>query len=424
MPESDPTTLVVPTTSISSQLDPVSPNAGNQLYVVRKGKVALVDAGTGELRDFAGRPRHRSRSPRSPSRSPTPTSPRSPPAARGSSRRRRRRPAGRPGRSCPGSRGWRGRSSPGSGSCGRWAARTAGSSCGASSTTRPTVVNAPELAGRDITAFRFSPDGVRIAFLERTARWLADRGRPGQPGRRVDIEGAARARHHPGRHAAADAAARTSAGSTRPTCSCSGRRTTKETASPYAVSEDASTITDQGEALVLGPGRSVAVLLRTQSAIVRSSERADLARPGHDLGAVRRGRRRGRLPGLTRRAGRPQDGSGRRSGRPQAAAGSGTSGGPRATTLLDVTADPSVRSLALARPPPATCCSARAATAAAAPAWTLCDDCRADLAASRGPARRAPTPARRASRGPGRRGRTTRWPAVWSARTRNVPRWV
>jgi len=49
-----------------------------------------------------------------------------------------------------------------------------------------------------------------------------------------------------------------------------GSATAKEAAGPYAVSEDASTITDQGEALSWDPVE-VAVLLRTQSAIVRSS---------------------------------------------------------------------------------------------------------------------------------------------------------
>ena len=49
-----------------------------------------------------------------------------------------------------------------------------------------------------------------------------------------------------------------------------GSATAKEVAGPYAVSQDASTITDQGEALAWDPVE-VAVLLRTQSAIVRSS---------------------------------------------------------------------------------------------------------------------------------------------------------
>ena len=43
----------------------------------------------------------------------------------------------------------------------------------------------------------------------------------------------------------------------------------KLTVSPYAVSEDASTVTDQGEALSWNPTQ-LAVLLRTQSAIIRS----------------------------------------------------------------------------------------------------------------------------------------------------------
>ena len=49
-----------------------------------------------------------------------------------------------------------------------------------------------------------------------------------------------------------------------------GSPSEKETAGPYAVSQDASTITDQGEALSWNPAQ-VAVSLRTQSAIVLSS---------------------------------------------------------------------------------------------------------------------------------------------------------
>ena len=131
------------------------------------------------------------------------------------------------------------------------------------------VVDAPDLEGRDVTAFRFSPDGVRIALLERTASGTQVLVGRVNRGDRVDIE-------------ALRVLNTAQSGSTQQLKQLRdvswldgthllvlGSADEKLTASPYAVSEDASTITDQGEALSWNPTQ-VAVLLRTQSAIILS----------------------------------------------------------------------------------------------------------------------------------------------------------
>ena len=98
----------------------------------------------------------------------------------------------------------------------------------------------------------------------------------------------------------------------------------KEAAGPYAVSEDASTITDQGEALSWDPverRRPAAHPVGDRP----QQQRADLARPGHHVGAVRRRRPGGRLPRLSRSCRRRPQGRPRaRHPRPQAAGGGGT----------------------------------------------------------------------------------------------------
>ncbi|MGI3780417.1 MAG: LpqB family beta-propeller domain-containing protein, partial [Janthinobacterium lividum] len=133
-----------------------------------------------------------------------------------------------------------------------------------------TVVDAPELAKRDITAFRLSPDGVRIAFLERTSsgsRILVARVNRGD---RIDVQGLRQLDT-----AQADPPQLTQfkdlgwLDATHLLVLASAKA--KDPASPYAISEDASTITNQGEALSWDPDQ-VAVLLRTQSAIVRSRD--------------------------------------------------------------------------------------------------------------------------------------------------------
>ena len=268
VPESDPTTLVVPTTSISSQLDPVSPNAGNQLYVVRKGKVNLVDAGTGELRPFAGQLGSDPVTSLAVSVTDTDLA-----AVTANGTRLVETPtAAAGGKARTVLSGVEGLARPQFTRFGElWAL---GREDGRQRMWRivdgkKALVEAPDLEGRDVTAFRFSPDGVRIAFLERTATGTQVVVGRVNRGDRVDIE-ALRVLN----------TQQTSLPELKRLVDVGwldgthllvlGSPDTKEAASPYAVSEDASTISDQGEALSWNPVQ-VAVLLRTQSAIIRSS---------------------------------------------------------------------------------------------------------------------------------------------------------
>ena len=268
VPESDPTTLVVPTAAVSTQLDPVTPNAGNQLYVVRAGKVSWVDSGTGELRPFSGD--LGSEPVRSLAVAVTDTDLAA--VTAGGTRLLTTTTAAAGARARTVLSGVDSLARPQFTRFGElWAL---GRKDGRQQLWRivggkATAVTAPQLEGRDITAFRFSPDGVRIAFVERTATrsqlWVGRVNR----GDRVDIEGLRRldttqtilpklvqmrdvswldATH----------------------LLVLGSATAKEAAGPFAVSEDASTIIDQGEPLSWDPV-DVAVMLRTQSAIVRSS---------------------------------------------------------------------------------------------------------------------------------------------------------
>ena len=266
VPESDPTTLVVPVTAISSQLDPVSPNAGNQLYVVRGGKVFLADASSGTLRafggDLAGQPV------RSLAVSVTDTDLAAVTAdgtkllqttTAGTGTKARTVLSGVSNLSRPqftrfgelwalGRQGGRQR---------LW--RVEG---------KPAMVQAPELENLDITDFSFSPDGVRIALVARTpqgSRLLVARVNRGDG---VEIGGL---RELDTKQAQTPQLTRfKDVGWLDATHLLAlGSATGKEPAGPYAVSEDASTITDQGEALSWNPV-SLAVLLRTQSAIVLS----------------------------------------------------------------------------------------------------------------------------------------------------------
>ena len=273
VPESDPSTLVVPISAISSQLDPVSPNAGNQLYVVHDDAVALVDAGTGELRPFKG---DLGPDPvRSLAVSVTDTDLAA--VTLGGTKLVQTTTAGAGARARTVLSGVEGLVRPQFTRFGElWAL---GRQDGRQRLWRivdgkQTVVAAPELEGRDITAFRFSPDGVRIAFLERTAKGSRLAVARVNRGDRLEIDGL--------RQLSTTQTSTALASTPRLTTLKDvswldathllvlGAPSAKETAGPYAVSQDASTITDQGEALVWDPV-DVAVLLRTQSAIVRSS---------------------------------------------------------------------------------------------------------------------------------------------------------
>jgi len=273
VPESDPSTLVVPISSISSQLDPVSPNAGNQLYVVRDGTVSLVDAGNGELRPFRG---DLGPDPvRSLAVSVTDTDLAA--VTLGGTKLVQTTTAAAGARARTVLSGVDGLVRPQFTRFGElWAL---GRQDGRQRLWRivdgkKTVVQAPELEGRDITAFRFSPDGVRIAFLERTAAGSRLSVARVNRGDRLDIDGLRQL------STTQTGTAQVSAPQLTVLKDVSwldathllvlGSPSAKEPAGPYAVSQDASTITDQGEALSWDPV-DVAVLLRTQSAIVRSS---------------------------------------------------------------------------------------------------------------------------------------------------------
>jgi len=266
VPESDPTTLVVPTTAISSQLDPVSPNAGNQLYVVRKGRVGLVDTTSGDLQPFRG------------DLGPDPvgslavslTDTDLAAVAAGGTRLVQTTTAGAGARARTVLSGVSDLLRPQFTRFGElW---TMGRQGGEQRLWRvgdeATVVHAPELRGRDITAFSFSPDGVRVAFVERTrsgSRLLIARVNRGDT---VDVE-AVRALDTQQKQSQQLARLTDVSWLDATHLLVLGASTAKEAPGPYAVSEDASTISDQGEALAWDPVE-VAVLLRTQSAIIRS----------------------------------------------------------------------------------------------------------------------------------------------------------
>jgi hypothetical protein len=268
VPESDPSTLVVPTTAISTQLDPVSPNAGNQLYVVRDGKVLLVDAGNGELRPFAGDLGADPVTALAVSVTDTDVAA----VTGGGTRLVQTTTAGAGARARPVLTGVEGLVRPQFSRFGElWAL---GRQDGRQRLWRivdgkPQRVNAPELDRRTITAFRFSPDGVRIAFVEKTATGSRVAVARVNRGDRVDIE--APRELDTAQTGATQLKELKDIGWLDAThLLVLGSASAKDTAGPYSVSEDASTITDQGEALSWNPVE-VAVLLRTQSAIVLSS---------------------------------------------------------------------------------------------------------------------------------------------------------
>ncbi|MGI3783053.1 MAG: LpqB family beta-propeller domain-containing protein, partial [Janthinobacterium lividum] len=268
VPESDPSSLVVPISAVSTQLDPVSPNAGNQLYVVRGGKVNLVDAGSGALRRFAG------------DLGPDPVSSLAvsvtdtdlAAVSAGGTKLLSTTTAGAGAKARTVLSGVNALARPQFTRFGElWAL---GRKDGRQLLWRiadgkAAEVRAPDLVGHVVTAFRFSPDGVRVAFLERTAtgsRVLVGRVDRGD---RVDIQDVRQLDP-------------TQADTSRLTrlrdvtwldathVLVLGSATSKGLDGPYAISEDSSTITDQGEALGWDPVE-VAVSMRTQSAIVRSS---------------------------------------------------------------------------------------------------------------------------------------------------------
>ncbi len=267
VPESDPTTLVVPVGAISSQLDPVSPNAGNQLYVVQDGTVALADASTGELRPFSGDLGGASVSSLAVSITDTDLAA----VTDGGTRLVEATTAGAGTKARTVLSGVSGLARPQFTRFGElWALGRRG---GRQQLWRVVggaePVRAPELDGRDVTAFSFSPDGVRVAFLEsvrgrsRLLVGLVDRGDG------VEIRGVTEL---------------DTTQSDKPQLTqlrdlawldathvlVLGAATAKDPAGPYAISVDASSVVDQGEALAWNPVE-VAVLLRTQSAIVRSA---------------------------------------------------------------------------------------------------------------------------------------------------------
>jgi hypothetical protein len=269
VPESDPTTLVVPTTAIPTQLDPVSPNAGNQLYVVRGGKVALVDAASGDLRPFSGELGPDPVTALAVSVTDTDLAA----VTRGGTELVTTTTAGAGVRARPVLTGVQGLVRPQFTRFGElWAL---GEEDGRQQLWRivdgkKQRVSAPELDGRDITAFRFAPDGVRVAFLERTPQGSRIAVARVNRGDRVDIQGLRELDT-----TQAETPQLTRLGDVgwidATHLLVLGSATAKDPSGPYAVSEDASTITDQGEALSWAPVE-VAVLLRTQSAIVRSSD--------------------------------------------------------------------------------------------------------------------------------------------------------
>ena len=269
VPESDPTTLVVPTTSISTQLDPVTPNAGNQLYVVRDGKVFSVDDTSGELRPFAGD--LGSEPVRSLAVAVTDTDLAA--VAAGGTKLVATTTAAAGARARTVLDDVDSLARPQYTRFGElWALgrRNGRQRLWRIVDGRPTAVTAPQLDGRDITAFRFSPDGVRIAFVEQTAKgsllWVGRVNR----GDRVDIEGL-RALNIRQDKLPKLVRLKDVSWLDATHLLVLGSATAKEAAGPYAVSEDASTITDQSEPLSWDPV-DVAVLLRTQSAIIRSSD--------------------------------------------------------------------------------------------------------------------------------------------------------
>ena len=268
VPESDPGSLVVPTTAVSSQLDPVSPTAGNQLYVVRDGAVALADADTGDLRPFSGDLGKGGVTSIAVSVTDTDL------AAVTDDRRRlvEATTAGAGTRARTVLSGVSDLRRPQFTRFGElWAlGRQGGQQRLWRLVSDPEVVSAPGLEGRDITAFSFSPDGVRVAFVEKTgsgSRLLVGRVNRGdgigiEDVRELDTTQPEKPRLTRFRDVGwLDATHLLVLGSA----------TDKEAAEPYAISEDASAITDQGEALAWDPVE-LAVLLRTSSAIVRSSD--------------------------------------------------------------------------------------------------------------------------------------------------------
>ena len=269
VPESDPATLVVPTSAISTQLDPLSPNAGNQLYVVHDGKVALADAASGDLRPFGG---DLGREPvKSLAVSVTDTDLAA--VTGGGTRLVQTTTAGTGAKARTVLSGVKSLLRPQFTRFGElWAMgeqggrqrlwRVVGDQVG--------EVSAPVLAGRTVTAFSFSPDGVRIAFVERTptgSRLAVARVNRGD---RVDVEGL-RELDTTQTQTPQLLQLRDVSWLDATHLLVLGSAKVKDAAGPYAVSEDASTIVDQGEALAWNPVE-VAVLLRTQSAIVRSGD--------------------------------------------------------------------------------------------------------------------------------------------------------
>ena len=229
MPESDPTTLVVPTTAISTPARPGQPE--RRQPALRRPRRQGVPGRRGHRRAAALR-----RRPRAATRS----------ASLGRvgdrhrpRRRHRRRdearadhdgrpPAARRARCCPASTGWSRPQFTRFGELWALGRQGGGSGCGASSTASQAVVTAPELEGRDITAFqllaRRGPDRVRRADRQ------ADRGSrsPGSTGATGSTSrGCASSNTTQDETAAADPAEGRRLARRAPTCSCSASATAR-----------------------------------------------------------------------------------------------------------------------------------------------------------------------------------------------------
>ena len=129
-------------------------------------------------------------------------------------------------------------------------------------------ISAPALNGRNVVAFRISPDGTRMALVERTPtgdRLVVARIDRGD---KVTVDGE---RPLDTTRVGSPTLRRLNdvAWVDATDLLVLGATSAKDAASPYSVSEDASVIVDQGEALDWDPA-TVTVLLRTQSAVVLS----------------------------------------------------------------------------------------------------------------------------------------------------------
>lgn len=273
VPEGDPSSSLVSVESVSASHDPITPVASDQLYVVGDRAIQRWDAGTAELRrlpgdlgngkipvdalavsvtdsDIAAVTDSRTRLVRSATAAPTEVQP----VLSGVTDLRR------PQFSRFGELWVLGRQD---GVQKMWWVTSEGRR----------EVAAPALRGRDITAFKISPDGTRVAFLERTrggarlALALITRKDPATTTidgwRPIDTTQSAKPQltqlRDVGWLNATDLLVL-------------GAATTMDPPRPYSIRQDASAVVNEGEVLDWDPVE-VAVLLRTQTAVIRSGDR-------------------------------------------------------------------------------------------------------------------------------------------------------